>query len=546
MEENIILPGDPLPYHSPLYIERPPIETDAYTELLNPGSLLRIKASPKMGKTSLMLRLIHQAKNEGYSIVNIDFKQADRQIFVSLNKFLRWFCINVARQLSLIPNINDYWDEDIGSKISASIYFEGYLLEQIQTPLVLLLNEVNYLFEHQQIAQDFLPLLRNWYEQGKQSQIWQKLRLVVIHSTEIYLPLNLHQSPFNVGLSLKIKEFNQEQVAEFANRHKLNWFDCSAVEELMQLVGGHPYLIHLGFYNLQRQKISFPELINTAISYDGIYSNYLRSLLTIIQNNPELSQAYHQILSGQNHSNISTNLIYKLDTLGLIKKTASETFQPTCEMYRLFFHKEILTLSGQHNYLMKKLEEENKKLRFLVNIDTLTQVSNRRYFDDYFKLEWQRMKRLKEPISLILLDVDRFKLFNDTYGHQAGDDCLHQIAQIVDSIIKHPGDLLARYGGEEFALVLPQTDVKGAMKLAEEIREKVKRSEIKTLNLMTSTPEIISTKVTISLGVACTIPQVSISLEEFFAAADQALYQAKKMGRDRSIMSYKFCYYQLS
>ncbi|MEA5551271.1 AAA-like domain-containing protein [Anabaena cylindrica UHCC 0172] len=545
MEENILVPGDPLPFNSRFYIERPPIERDAYTELTKPGGLLRIKASYNMGKSSLMLRLIHQAMNQGYIIANIDFQQADSQIFTSLNKFLRWFCMNVARQLSLTPNLNDYWDEDIGSKVSASIYFEGYLLKQIQSPLVLVLNEVNYIFEHLHIAKDFLPLLRSWHERAKQTKIWQKLRLVVIHTTEIYIPLNVNQSPFNVGLCLKIPEFNAEQVTEFARRHELNWFDTNSVKQLMDFIGGHPYLIHLALYHIQQQKISFPELLATAISYNGIYSHHLRYLLTILQSNEELSVAFDKIINSQKPTHISANLIYKLDSLGLIKQLGSDNFQPACEMYRLFFQKENLIAENNTSIRLEKLEEENEKLKLLLNIDTLTQIANRRYFDNRFQLEWERMEQTQEPIALILADIDKFKLFNDTYGHQAGDDCLSQVAQAINSVIKRPDDLVARYGGEEFVVILPQTDAKGAIIIAEEIREKVKSREIKIPNFTKYSQETNAAKVTISLGVACIIPQASLGLKELFEEADQALYQAKQVGRDRTILSSQFCYCNL-
>lgn len=546
IKENVPLPGDPLPFDSQFYIERPPIESDAYTELSKPGGLLRIRASYNMGKSSLMLRLIHQAMNQGYLIVTIDFQQADSHIFAGLNKFLRWFCINVARQLSLKPNLDDYWDEDIGSKVSASIYFEGYLLKQIQSPLILVLKEVNYIFEHLHIAQDFLPLLRSWHEQAKHTKIWQKLRLVVIHATEVYIPLNVNQSPFNVGLCLKIPEFNAEQVAEFARRYELNWFDSSAVQQLMDLVGGHPYLIHLGLYHLQQQKISFSELIATAISHNGIYSNHLRYLLTILQSNQELSNAYNQIINFQKYTHISANLIHKLDSLGLIKQLENDYFQPACEMYRLFFQKENLTSEKHNDIRLQQLEEENERLKSLVNIDNLTQIANRRYFDNRFQLEWERMEIDQKPIALILADIDKFKLFNDTYGHQAGDNCLSQVAQAINSVIKRPSDLVARYGGEEFAVILPQTDAKGARIIAEQIRKKVKSWEITIPNFTDYSQDTSVSNVTISLGIASIIPQSSLSLKELFEAADQALYQAKQMGRDRTILSSKFCYCESS
>lgn len=545
MVDNIPLPGDPLPFNSPLYIERPPLESDAYTEISKPGGLLRIRASHNMGKSSLISRLIHQAINQGYSIVTIDFKQADRQIFVSINKFLRWFCVNVARQLSLIPNINNYWDEDIGSKVSASIYFEYYILEAIEQPIFLVLNELQYVFESSQISQDFLPLLRSWYEQAKQNETWQKLRLSLVYSTEIYVPLNVNQSPFNVGLSLKLPEFNTEQVTEFAQRYELKDINSSNIQALMNLVGGHPYLIHLSFYHLQKQTISFQELLQTAITHDGIYSSHLRYLLNYLQINPELLQAYHQIIISQSQDYIPAQIVHKLDSLGLIKRDENHNFKPACEMYRLFFNQEKLIASDHKSLRIKQLEAENQQLKFLVNIDSLTQVANRRYFDERFQLEWRRMERIQQPIALILADVDRFKLFNDTYGHQAGDECLRQVAQMIDSVIKRPGDLVARYGGEEFAVILPQTDAQGALLIAEEIRKKIKKSQIKILRFSQNNPVTDTANVTISLGIAAIIPQKYLALKQLLAAADQALYQAKQTGRDRSIISLDFRYCQL-
>lgn len=545
IKENIALPGDPLPYNSPFYIERPPIESDSYRELLKPGSLVRIKAPRRMGKSSLMLRLTNQAEEKGYSTAIIDFKLADSQTCLSLNNFLRWFCVNVARQLSIAPNINEYWDEDIGSKMSASIYFEEYLFEEINSPLVLVLNEVDYIFQYQQIAEDFLLLLRSWHEQAKQTHIWQKLRILIFHSTEVYIPLNMNQSPFNVGLSFKLPEFTVEQVIEFARRHELDCFHSQAmeklaVEKLMHLLQGHPYLIHHALYYLQQQKISLQELLNNNIINNSIYSGYLRGLLTILQKDPELSQAYYQIVNfGNEKINLSANLVYKLDSLGLVRFNG-DYCQPFCEMYRLFFQKNLLIENDNIEIQINQIKKENEKLQLLANIDQLTQVPNRRYFDDSLILEWKRMADIKEPLSLILLDVDRFKLYNDTYGHQAGDDCLRQVAQAINSVIKISNNLIARYGGEEFALILPQTQAIEAIIIAEEIRETVKslRIKIPVLNQKTQLTNI--TTVTISLGIASIIPSEACSITEFFAAADQAMYQAKQLGRDRTIVSSKF------
>jgi diguanylate cyclase (GGDEF)-like protein len=538
MKKNITLPGDPLPFNSCFYIERPPVESDAHAELLKPGSLIRIKAPRHMGKSSLMLQLIHQAQIHEYSVVTIDFKLVDTQTFLSLNNFLRWFCMNVARQLSLASDLDDYWDEEIGSKVSASIYFESYLLEQIKSPLVLILNEVDYVFQYQQIAQDFLLLLRNWHEQAKQTPIWQKVRLVLFHSTEVYIPLNINQSPFNVGLSLKLPEFTVEQVTELARRYELDWCDSQAVKNLMYWVGGQPYLIHQALYDLYQQKISLPELLDNCTKGKYIYSGYLRNLLNILLQDAELSQAYNQVVNSPNSNiNLSDNLVYKLDSLGLIK-LSGYNYEPFCELYRLFFQKSLLIESNAIPW--DKLKKENEKLQLLVNIDQLTQVANRKCFDETLEIEWERMTYIQEPLSLILADLDNFKFHNDTYGHQSGDNCLHKIAQAINSVIKNPDHLVARYGGEEFVLILPQVDAEAAIFIAEEIRETVKSLRIKIPELTKKNQLTNMISLTVSLGIACIIPSGDFSLREFFEAADQAMYQAKKLGRDRTILSSKF------
>ena len=140
------------------------------------------------------------------------------------------------------------------------------------------------------------------------------------------------------------------------------------------------------------------------------------------------------------------------------------------------------------------------------------------------------MTREQQSLSLILCDVDYFKLYNDKYGHQAGDDCLVKVAQAIRRSAKGPRDLVARYGGEEFAIILPQTNSQGAIKVAETIRQEVKKLQI------THQASLVDQHVTLSLGICCTIPQPNYLVETIIACADQGLYGAKKQGRDRSIL----------
>ncbi|GAB1540179.1 AAA family ATPase [Scytonema sp. NUACC21] len=177
----------------------------------------------------------------------------------------------------------------------------------------------------------------------------------------------------------------------------------------------------------------------------------------------------------------------------------------------------------------EQLEKANQELQRLVSIDGLTQVANRRHFNESLSQEWKRLLSEKQPLSLILCDVDYFKPYNDFYGHQRGDECLRQVAKTMADAIKRPADLVARYGGEEFAVILPNTDIEGALKLAEEIR-----IEIQNLKMPHAQSDI-SHYVTLSLGVTCVVPVPELSPEDLIATADEALYAAKKQGRDCSV-----------
>ena len=179
--------------------------------------------------------------------------------------------------------------------------------------------------------------------------------------------------------------------------------------------------------------------------------------------------------------------------------------------------------------LTHELQQANHELQRLAVTDGLTQLANRRRFDEYLIHEWLRMMRERQFLSLILCDVDFFKNYNDTYGHPAGDDCLRNVAQAIRHQAKRPGDLVARYGGEEFVVILPNTNSEGAVQVAQDIRQ-----EVNDLNLPHSRSKI-SNHVTLSLGVASIIPNPSYSPTDLMNTADQALYTAKEQGRNCSI-----------
>ena len=185
-----------------------------------------------------------------------------------------------------------------------------------------------------------------------------------------------------------------------------------------------------------------------------------------------------------------------------------------------------LAIGIQQSELYQKLQASNLELQRLITLDGLTQVSNRRRFDEYLEEEWYRSQRENFPLSLILCDADYFKSYNDYYGHLAGDDCLKHIAKILKRAARRTTDLVARYGGEEFAILLPNTQISGAIKVAELIQTYLKELQIP------HRCSKVSPYMTLSAGISSMVPHFDSSSDLLIQAADQALYQAKNQGRN--------------
>ncbi|NJK27481.1 MAG: diguanylate cyclase [Coleofasciculaceae cyanobacterium SM2_3_26] len=547
----IDLPGVPLPIDSPLYVPRPPIEDIACQEIAKPGCVVRIRAPRRMGKSSLMLRILHHAKTLGYQTVVLDLRQADEIAFTTLDRFLRWICANIARQLSLPINLEAYWDEEIGSKISCTVYLQMYILGQVDSPLVLAFNELNRAFEYPSIAREFLPLLRSWHEEAKQSAHMGKLRTIAVHSTEVYVPLKLHESPFNVGLPLELTEFTWGQVQTLALRYDLHRVlgNVDKLNVLMDLVGGHPYLVSMAFYHLRQGEVTVPQLLEAAADPKGIYSGHLRGLLATLWDYPELAVAMQRVVISTNPIPLDAIAAYKLESMGLIELVRGMAI-PACNLYRQYFSEQLVqqcALSaptemrqaeaseegrgGDFADRLYNLERENLNLLRLVNQDELTQLANRRFFDQQLEREWHILSGESASLAIIMCDIDHFKVYNDSFGHSSGDTCLRAIAETLKQVACRPRDVVARYGVEEFALLLPQTDAAGAVYIAERVRLTVRALNIEhSMVRIGGLPDGI---VTLSLGVAAALPHAQIAPSALMAAADAALYESKRNGRDR-------------
>lgn len=329
------LPGGQVELASAFYVERHPIEERACEEIRKPGALIRIKAPTQMGKTSLLARILHCAGTQGYRAVPLNFQLADSKIFKDLDKFLQWFCANIALELDMPDRLAENWKAIFGSKVACKSYFERYLLPANESPLALGLDEVDRVFQYPELAADFFGLLRAWHEEAKNRDIWKKLRLIVVHSTEAYVPLDINQSPFNVGLPVELPEFTPAQVLDLAHRHGLDW-QTAQVEQLMATVGGHPYLVRLALYHIARQETALDQLLETAPTDAGLYSDHLRRHLWNLQQRPELAAAAKKVVSATEPVQLESMQGFKLHSMGLVNLQGNQV-TPRCNLYCQYF-----------------------------------------------------------------------------------------------------------------------------------------------------------------------------------------------------------------
>lgn len=330
-------PGSPLALGSPFYISRSPIETRCQQAIRKPGALLRIRGPQCTGKTSLLQRIMAVAHQMGQHTVRLNIRQAEPACLVSLDSFLQWFCTHLSLKLNRPVQLESYWDQArFGSLVSCTTYVQAHLLTHLNHGVLLALDDVDWLFEFPQIAQGFFTLLRSWHEDAKNLEVWQHLRLLVAHSTEVYIPLSVHQSPFNVGLPIRLSDLTRSQIETLVRCYRLD-LAASEIDQLMALVGGHPYLIQLALYNLHCDAIPLDILLTTAPTQGGIYSPHLRHYWQTLSNHPPLLNALQQVIAAESAAiRLDPILAYKLESMGLVHLKGNQV-QVSCDLYRDYF-----------------------------------------------------------------------------------------------------------------------------------------------------------------------------------------------------------------
>lgn len=330
---------------SSYFVDRAPYNQECYREILKPGALIRIRAPQEMGKTWFMEQILAHARQHQYRTQTFSFELCDSTILNDLNKFSQWFCASVAHAVGLPNKLADHWLDIFGCNYNSTLYFENYLLKEIETPFVLALDKVDIVFEHAAIATDFCALLRGWNQRAAQGDevgsIWKKLRLIIVHSTEVYGSLDINHSPLaGVGLVVKLPEFDRTQVKELITQYGLNLTDLQ-IDQLMQLVGGHPYLIQHSLNQITKQKLTLEELLETAATETSIYSDHLRQHWAYLQPRSELAIAFKQVITSPQPIQLDPLQAFQLESMGLVHLQGNQVL-PRCELYRQYFRDRLL------------------------------------------------------------------------------------------------------------------------------------------------------------------------------------------------------------
>lgn len=331
-------------------LKLPPVESQCYQAIEQPCALIRIKAPQKMGKTYLMSKILDYSSSLNYKKVQLNFLLADREVLNNSEQLALWFCDSVSKKLKLSEQeLESFWQGNSSINDKCTNYFEEFILNNIDLPLVLALDNVDRLFEHEEVALDFFSMLRAWHEEGMRTHTWEKLRLIMAYATEVYINLDYNLSPFNVGIPIEIPEFEAEKIQKLAVEQGVNW-DNSQVESLMEMIGGHPYLVQeaISYFKLYPDT-DMKDFLDTACTDQGIYYNHFLELFDALENQntseedrPRLTKIMKTIVEAKASKpiKVSPKESFQLDSLGLVRRKGNG-IEPRCKLYREYFRERL-------------------------------------------------------------------------------------------------------------------------------------------------------------------------------------------------------------
>ncbi|MEO0456249.1 MAG: AAA-like domain-containing protein [Cyanobacteria bacterium P01_A01_bin.114] len=324
---------------SPLYVSRAPLESLCHTAMLQPGALLHIRGPQQSGKTSLITRSLAQAREHGLNTQMLSFRLIDGFVIQSFEGFLRWFCAVVSRRLGLPDRVDELWNPSLGNSFNCTTYFEHYLLDQVADGLVLVLDDIDSLFQAPEFAADFLNMLRTWHEMARygdsNGQRWSKLRLVMLHAPNMTSLEEPSVLPINFGTTIDLPNFSQAQVASLIERYGIS-SDSELAPKLMHFLGGKPNLVQMTLHAIQQKQLSFGQITQTITSPDSIFAEHLLHYCNLLSQYPILKDGIRQIVQGTQPVLLPPLQALHLLRLGLITCENQSAYMQ-CQLYQDYF-----------------------------------------------------------------------------------------------------------------------------------------------------------------------------------------------------------------
>jgi len=328
-------PTNCVPIESKFYLKRTQDEI-CKKKLSAPHTFILIKAPRQFGKSSLLMRLRQEAKNLGLHIISVDFRgQFELKNLQDLGTLLNAICSIASDSLSVENNLEDFWKENSSSDIKQNThnYFK-YLLVNTTTSIVLMMDEINLLTGNQEVAFEFFSLLESWHRNSKESDVWERLKIVLAYSTEVYY--KLENSLFNRSCKINLQDFTLQEIEFLRDLYNLNsiW-QTGDTRKLYNLLGGHPYLIHKAIYEIADQKLTVSQFIDEAL-IKRYYADYLNTELIYLIEHSQKGEVFRDILDQKKIHRNKYLICENLRDIGLIKGNFPN-YQSRNNLYTKFF-----------------------------------------------------------------------------------------------------------------------------------------------------------------------------------------------------------------